>query len=60
MARRKNTEQENQNRTEQLLEGRSFVYLVMFIKLVFRQSNTVFIGILSLLIVKTNLAIFCC
>ena len=44
---------------QRIAEGRSFVYLVMFIKLVFRQSNIVCIGILSPLIVKTNrLAIF--
>ena len=58
---RKKSEQENQNRTEQTetAEGRSFVYLVTFIKLNFRQSNIVCIGILSFLIVKTNsLAIF--
>ena len=53
MTSRKNSEQENQNRTE-TDEGRSFVYLVMFIKLVFRQSNITCTGILSLLIVKTN------
>ena len=55
MTCRKKREQGNQNRTE----GRSFVYLDMFIKLVFRQRNIVCIGILSLPIVKTNsLAIF--
>ena len=46
------------NRTE-IDEGRSFVYLVMFIKLIFRQSNIVCIGTLYLMILKTNsLAIF--
>ena len=35
MTCRKYSEQENQNRTE-MAESRSFVYLVMFIKLVFR------------------------
>ena len=35
-------------------KGKNFVYLVMFIKLIFRQSNIVYIGMLSFLIVKTN------
>ena len=42
-----------QNRTK-VAEGRSFVYLVLFIKLVFRLENSVWIRILSRLIVKTN------
>ena len=47
-----------QNR-KYITKGRSFVYLVMLIKLIFRQSNIFYIRILSLLIVKTNtLAIF--
>ena len=42
-----------QNR-KNITKGRSFVYLVMLIKLIFRQSIIVYIRILSLLIVKTN------
>ena len=55
MTCRKKRGQENHIKIE-IAAGRSFVYLVMFIKLnnVFRQSNIVSIGILSLLIVKTN------
>ena len=34
-----------------IAEGRRFVYLIMFMKLVFRQSNIAGIAILSLLIV---------
>ena len=50
--------EQEQNRTD-FGKGRSFAYLLLFIKLVDRQSNVVCIGILSLLIVKTNsLAIF--
>ena len=50
---------ESEQKRTDIAEGRSFVYLVLFIKLVFRQSNIVCTGILSLLIVKTNsLAIF--
>ena len=49
----KNSEQDKQNRTEQnrtkTAEGSSIVYLVMF-----RQSNIVSVGILSLEIIKTN------
>ena len=52
------TEEQEQNRTE-IAEGRSIAYLIMFIKLDFRQCNIVCIGILSLLIVKANsLAMF--
>ena len=52
------TGKSEQNRTK-ISEGTSFVYLVVFIKLVFRQSNFAYIGILSLGIVKiNNLAIF--
>lgn len=52
------TGKSEQNRTK-ISEGTSFVYLVVFIKLVFRQSNFACIGILSLGIVKiNNLAIF--
>ena len=58
MHKKLRTGESKQNRKE-ITEGRSFVYLVMFIKMVFRQSNIAFIGILSLLIVKTNsLAMF--
>ena len=46
------TGESEQNRTE-IAEGRSFVYLVIFIKLVSRQS-IVCIGILFLLVVKTT------
>ena len=46
-------EQDNQSKPE-IAEGRNFVYLVMFIKLVFGQINIVCFGILSLLIVKTE------
>ena len=46
-----------QNRTE-IAEGRSFVYLVMFIKLVFRQSNIACTGILYLIVKTNSLAIF--
>ena len=53
IARRKNSEQENQNRTE-IAESRSFVFLVIMRKLVLRQSNIACIGVLSLLIVKTD------
>ena len=42
-----------QNRTV-IDKGKNFVYLVMFIKLIFRQSNIVYIGMSSFLIVKTN------
>ena len=42
-----------QNR-KNITKGRSFVYLVMLIKLIFRQSIIVYIRISSLLIVKTN------
>ena len=50
--------QNNQDKAD-IAEGRSIVYLVMFIKLVFRQSNNVCIENLSFLIVKINsLAIF--
>ena len=46
------------NRTE-IAEVRSFIYLVMLLKLVFRQGNNVYMGILSLLLVKKNsLAMF--
>ena len=52
------TGESEQSRTE-FVKGRSFAYLVMLVKLVFRQSNIVCIGILYSLIVKTNnLAIF--
>ena len=45
-------------RTE-IAEVRSFIYLVMLLKLVFRQGNNVYMGILSLLLVKKNsLAMF--
>ena len=37
-----------------IAEGRSFVFFVMFVNLVFRQSNIVLIGLLSLLVMKTN------
>ena len=47
------TEELEQNR-KNITKGRSFVYLVMLIKLIFRQSIIVYIRILSLLIVKTN------
>ena len=58
MTSRKNSEKKNQNRTE-IAEGRNFVYLDMFIKLVFRENNIACMRILPLLIVKTNsLAIF--
>ena len=50
MTCRKNSEQKNQNRTK----NKMLQVGVMLIKLVFRQSNIVCIGILSLLIVKTN------
>ena len=47
-----------QSRTE-IAKRRSFIYLVMFVKLMFRPSNIVFIGISSLMIARTNnLAIF--
>ena len=36
--------EEEQNRTE-IAGGRSFVYLVMFIKLIFRQSNNAYVVI---------------
>ena len=47
----KNYEQENQNRTE-ITEGRNFIYLVMFIKFLFRESKIVCTGMLSR--VQTN------
>ena len=52
------TGESEENRPE-IAEGRSFSYLVMLIKQIFRQSNFVCIAILSLLVVKTSsLAIF--
>ena len=58
MQKKIGAEASEQNRTE-IAESRSFAYLIMFIKLVSSQSNFVCIGILSLLIVKTNsIAIF--
>ena len=54
----KRHEQDNKNRKE-IAEERWIVYLVLFIKLVFGQSNTFYIGISSPLILKTDsLAIF--
>ena len=50
MRGRKNSEQ---NITE-IAGDRSFVYLIMLIKLVLNKSNIVCIGVLSLLIVKKN------
>ena len=50
---RRKSKQENENRAV-IDKGKNFVYLVMFIKLIFRQSNIVYIGMLSFLIVKTN------
>ena len=47
------TGESEQNRTE-IVEGRSLVNLVMFMKLVIRLSNVVSIGTLSPLIVKIN------
>ena len=44
---------------QEIDEAGSFVYSVMFIKLVFRPNNNVCIGILSYLIAEiTGLAIF--
>ena len=44
---------------QEIDEAGSFVYSVMFIKLVFRPNNNVCIGILSYLIAEINgLAIF--
>ena len=54
----KRHEQDNKNRTK-IAEDRCIVYLALFIKLVFGQSNTFYIGISSPLILKTDsLAIF--
>ena len=53
LTQHKTAEHENQNRTE-ISEGRSLVYLVVFVKLVLRQGNIVCLAVLSLLIVKTN------
>ena len=50
----KRHEQNNKDRTE-IAEDRCIVHLVLFIKLVFQQSNTFYIGIPSLLILKTNI-----
>lgn len=52
------TRESEVKRTE-IAEVRSFIYLVMLLKLVFRQGNNVYMGILSLLLVKKNsLAMF--
>ena len=51
MRRKLRTGESEQNRTE-INEGKNFVWLVIFIKLGFRQSNIVSIGILSLLVKK--------
>ena len=50
----KRHEQNNKDRTE-IAEDRCIVHLVLFIKLVFEQRNTFYIGIPSLLILKTNI-----
>ena len=47
------TGESEQHRTE-IAKSRSFVYLVMFIKPISRQSNTVCIGNSSLVIMKRN------
>ena len=53
MCRTLEQEQENQKKTK-IAKTINFVYLVMFIKLIFRQSNMVCIGISPLFIMKTN------
>ena len=57
MQRKIRTGESEQNRTE-IGKGGSFVYLVMFIKLNFRQSNFNCIGMKSFLIVQTNNLLF--
>ena len=47
------TVESEQNKAE-IAESRNFAYLVVFIKLGFRQSNIVDTGTLSFLIVKIN------
>lgn len=50
---------ESEVKRTEIAEVRSFIYLVMLLKLVFRQGNNVYMGILSLLLVKKNsLAMF--
>lgn len=50
---------ESEVKRTEIAEVRSFIYLVMLLKLVFRQGNNVYMGILSLLSVKKNsLAMF--
>ena len=50
---------ESEVKRKEIAEVRTFIYLVMLLKLVFRQGNNVYMGILSLLSVKKNsLAMF--
>lgn len=50
---------ESEVKRTEIAEVGSFIYLVMLLKLVFRQGNNVYMGILSLLLVKKNsLAMF--
>ena len=50
---------ESEVKRTEIAEVRSSIYLVMLLKLVFRQGNNVYMGILSLLLVKKNsLAMF--
>lgn len=50
---------ESEVKRTEIAEVRTFIYLVMLLKLVFRQGNNVYMGILSLLLVKKNsLAMF--
>lgn len=50
---------ESEVKRKEIAEVRTFIYLVMLLKLVFRQGNNVYMGILSLLLVKKNsLAMF--
>lgn len=50
---------ESEVKRTEIAEVRSFICLVMLLKLVFRQGNNVYMGILSLLLVKKNsLAMF--
>ena len=52
--------EDNRTKSGRKVEGRSFAYLFMFIKLIFRQSNIVCVGTSSLLTVKMNNLAVCC